>query len=100
MPSAAAVALVACRLLTATGSPACRKGELPEFDRNWLRSLPWVWAWADKYPAKGLVVVGVQTPEFKGVLENVVQMLLREPGANIDRGLVSIEPEGVEAAAD
>jgi hypothetical protein len=31
---------------------------------NWIRSLPWVRAWAEKYATHGLVVVGVQTPEF------------------------------------
>jgi hypothetical protein len=31
---------------------------------NWIRSLPWVRAWADKYGGDGLAVVGVQTPEF------------------------------------
>jgi thiol-disulfide isomerase/thioredoxin len=31
---------------------------------NWLRSLPYVRAWAQKYEDKGLVVVGVHTPEF------------------------------------
>ena len=31
---------------------------------NWIRSLPYVRAWADKYAAQGLVVIGVQTPEF------------------------------------
>ena len=30
---------------------------------NWLRTLPYVRAWAHKY-AKGLVVIGVHTPEF------------------------------------
>jgi thiol-disulfide isomerase/thioredoxin len=30
---------------------------------NWLRTLPYVRAWAQKY-AKGLVVIGVHTPEF------------------------------------
>ena len=30
---------------------------------NWLRTLPYVRAWAQKY-AKGLVVLGVHTPEF------------------------------------
>ncbi len=40
---------------------------------NWIRSLPYVRAWADKYAALGLVVVGVQTPEFEfeGDLDNV-----------------------------
>jgi hypothetical protein len=32
---------------------------------NWIRSLPYVRAWADKYAGQGLVVVGVQTPEFE-----------------------------------
>jgi hypothetical protein len=31
---------------------------------NWIRSLPYVRAWADKYAAQGLAVIGVQTPEF------------------------------------
>jgi thiol-disulfide isomerase/thioredoxin len=31
---------------------------------NCLRSLPYVRAWADKYNASGLVVLGVHTPEF------------------------------------
>ena len=32
---------------------------------NWIRSLPYVRAWADKYRSQGLTVVGVQTPEFE-----------------------------------
>ena len=31
---------------------------------NWLRTLPYVRAWAHKYQDRGLVVVGVHTPEF------------------------------------
>jgi thiol-disulfide isomerase/thioredoxin len=31
---------------------------------NWLRTLPYVRAWAEKYERHGLVVVGVHTPEF------------------------------------
>jgi len=31
---------------------------------NWMRTLPYVRAWADKYRESGLVVVGVHTPEF------------------------------------
>ncbi len=40
---------------------------------NWIRSLPYVRAWADKYASQGLAVVGVQTPEFEfeGDLDNV-----------------------------
>ena len=31
---------------------------------NWLRTLGYIRAWADKYAGQGLVVVGVHTPEF------------------------------------
>jgi len=31
---------------------------------NWRRTLPYVRAWAEKYRDKGLVVIGVHTPEF------------------------------------
>jgi len=31
---------------------------------NWLRTLPYVRAWAEKYKDQGLVVVGVHAPEF------------------------------------
>src|SRR3954447_8546457 len=124
---------------------------------NWLRSLPYVRAWADKYAGHGLPVVGVQTPEFgfeanvdnvrRAIKENdvrypmvvdndyaiwqafdnhywpalyfvdaqgrirhhhygegeyeesemVLQMLLREAGADVEQGLVRLEPGGVEA---
>jgi thiol-disulfide isomerase/thioredoxin len=32
---------------------------------NWLRQLPYVRAWAEKYKDHGLVVIGVHTPEFE-----------------------------------
>jgi thiol-disulfide isomerase/thioredoxin len=32
---------------------------------NWLRSLPYVRAWAEKYKNQGLVVIGVHAPEFE-----------------------------------
>jgi thiol-disulfide isomerase/thioredoxin len=32
---------------------------------NWLRQLPYVRAWAEKYNDQGLVVIGVHTPEFE-----------------------------------
>jgi hypothetical protein len=127
---------------------------------NWIRSLPYVRAWAERYSDRGLTVVGVQTPEFdfEGDLDNVgralkemdvrypvavdndyavwqafdnhywpalyfadterrirhhhfgegdyeqsemvLQMLLHEAGNDVDPGLVRIEPQGVEAAAD
>lgn len=31
---------------------------------NWMRSQPYVRAWAERYAAQGLVVIGVHTPEF------------------------------------
>ncbi len=31
---------------------------------NWIRSLPYIRAWAETYEDKGLVVIGVHTPEF------------------------------------
>jgi thiol-disulfide isomerase/thioredoxin len=31
---------------------------------NWLRTLPYVRAWAEQYKQHGLVVIGVHTPEF------------------------------------
>lgn len=32
---------------------------------NWLRTLPHVRAWAEKYRSQGLVVIGVHSPEFE-----------------------------------
>jgi thiol-disulfide isomerase/thioredoxin len=31
---------------------------------NWLRTLPYLRAWAEKYKEQGLVLIGVHTPEF------------------------------------
>jgi thiol-disulfide isomerase/thioredoxin len=44
---------------------------------NWLRSLPYVRAWAEAYRNHGLVTIGVHTPEFsfEHDLENVRQAL-------------------------
>ncbi len=128
---------------------------------NWLRTLPYTRAWAEKYKAQGLVVIGVHTPEFsvEKQLENVrwsanylrvpypiavdndykiwrafsnnywpavylidargrvryqhfgegaydetetmIQLLLAEAnGGPVGKGLVSVEGQGVEAAAD
>jgi len=128
---------------------------------NWLRTLPYVRAWADKYQDQGLIVVGVHTPEFdvehdldnvrravtdlrvdypvavdndygiwnafgnrywpafyfvdaQGQIrhhrfgegeyeqsEMILQQLLSEAGSGgIGQDLVSVEPGGVEAAAD
>ncbi len=42
---------------------------------NWLRTLPYIRAWAEKYKDQGLVVIGVHTPEFaiEYNIENVRQ---------------------------
>ena len=44
---------------------------------NWLRTLPYVRAWADRYQGHGLVVIGVHTPEFdfEHDLDNVRQQV-------------------------
>lgn len=127
---------------------------------NWLRTLPYVRAWAAKYRDDGLTVIGVHTPEFgfEGNLDNVVeqsralgvdypvavdtdygvwsafanhfwpalyvadregrvrfhhfgegeyamtemviQQLLFGEGDGVDHGLVTVEPQGLEVAAD
>jgi thiol-disulfide isomerase/thioredoxin len=40
---------------------------------NWIRQLPYVRAWSQKYQSRGLVVIGVHTPEFafEHEIENV-----------------------------
>ena len=42
---------------------------------NWLRTLPHVRAWAEKYKDQGLVVIGVSTPEF--AFEHTVESVRR-----------------------
>ena len=44
---------------------------------NWLRTLPYVRAWSERYADEGLVVIGVHTPEFsfEHDLENVRRAL-------------------------
>jgi hypothetical protein len=128
---------------------------------NWLRTLPYRRAWADRYAEDGLVLIGVHTPEFsferdidnvRGAVaemgitypvavdsdhaiwrafdnhywpalyladaqgqirhhhfgegaydrsETILQQLLVEAGArNLGSGLVDVDAQGVEAAAD
>jgi thiol-disulfide isomerase/thioredoxin len=128
---------------------------------NWLRTLPYVRAWDEKYAAQGLTTIGVHTPEFdfEHDLENIttqaralnvsypiavdsdygvwnafanhywpavyiadaqgriryhhfgegeyamtemaIQQLLLEAGAkDVDPDLVSVDPVGLEVAAD
>jgi thiol-disulfide isomerase/thioredoxin len=148
-------------------TPAALRGKVVLIDFwtytciNWLRTLPYVRGWAEKYREQGLVVIGVHAPEFvfeKNVdnvrwavkdmrigypvavdsdhviwrafnnqywpalyfidsqgrirhhhfgegsyeqSEMIIQELLAEAGAGaIDREPVSVNPQGVEAAAD
>src|SRR5215207_8293990 len=54
---------------------------------NWLRQLPYVRAWAERYRDHGLVVIGVHAPEFafekdiSNVLWAVKEMLVDYPVA-------------------
>jgi thioredoxin family protein/AhpC/TSA family protein len=54
---------------------------------NWIRSLPYVRAWAYRYAGSGLAVIGVQTPEFEfeedldGVRVAIKEMDVRYPVA-------------------
>jgi thiol-disulfide isomerase/thioredoxin len=48
---------------------------------NWLRTVPYVKAWAGKYRDDGLVVIGVHTPEFAFEHQiDIVQQAVRERG--------------------
>jgi thiol-disulfide isomerase/thioredoxin len=47
---------------------------------NWRREFPYVRAWAEKYKDKGLVVIGVHTPEFQ----------FEEKQANVERAVRDI----------
>ena len=128
---------------------------------NWLRTLPYLRAWVEKYADDGLTVIGVHTPEFGfehdvenvrdqarelrveypialdndygvwtafanhfwpavyladtegriryhhfgegeyAMTEMVIQQLLMDAGADdVDQDLVSVEPHGLEVAAD
>src|SRR5207237_3897940 len=51
---------------------------------NWLRTMPYVRAWAERYGGRGLVVLGVHSPEFafEKSLERVRRAVtaMRTPG--------------------
>jgi thiol-disulfide isomerase/thioredoxin len=50
---------------------------------NWLRTLPYIRAWAEKYKDQGLVVIGVHTPEFG--FEHSIENVRREvAGLKVD----------------
>ena len=60
---------------------------------NCMRTLPYLKAWYDTYGNRGLVIVGVHTPEFEFEkrtvnVERVIQALLKEAGSEVG-GIVS-----------
>jgi thiol-disulfide isomerase/thioredoxin len=61
---------------------------------NWLRTLPHVRAWAEKYKEKGLVVIGVHTPEFpfEKNIDNVRQAI---KNMNIDFPIAIDNKQGI-----
>jgi hypothetical protein len=64
-------------------TPADLRGKVALFDFctytciNWIRTLPYIRAWAETYRDRGLVMIGVHTPEFsfEKDLENVHEAL-------------------------
>ena len=58
---------------------------------NWLRTAPYVRAWADAYAADGLVVIGVHTPEFG--FEKGVDAVRRATGARGIRFPVAVDSD-------
>ncbi|MGO7983859.1 cytochrome c biogenesis protein DipZ, partial [Rhizobium johnstonii] len=49
---------------------------------NWLRTVPYVRAWADTYEDAGLTVIGVHTPEF-GFEKDVENVVARSRSLNV-----------------
>jgi thiol-disulfide isomerase/thioredoxin len=56
---------------------------------NWLRTLPHIRAWAEKYREDGLVVVGIQTPEFE--FEQNLDSVRREVAARAIEWPVAVD---------
>jgi thiol-disulfide isomerase/thioredoxin len=58
---------------------------------NWIRTAPYIRAWAERYEPRGLVVVGVHTPEFEFEKDvDHVRRAVREMGV---RYPVALDPE-------
>jgi thiol-disulfide isomerase/thioredoxin len=65
---------------------------------NWLRTLPYLRACADKYQDQGLVVIGVHTPEFD--VDPRLYQLVRQPGPVSERAFeVTFLDPGIQAYA-
>jgi thiol-disulfide isomerase/thioredoxin len=50
---------------------------------NWLRTLPYLRAWAAKYHDDGLIVIGVHTPEF-GFEQNIDNVIAQSEGLGVE----------------
>jgi hypothetical protein len=81
-------------------TPSSLRGKVALFDFctytciNWIRTLPYIRAWTDRYHDDGLVMVGVHTPEFsfekdlENVREALTQMRVTYPVAvDSDHGI-------------
>jgi thiol-disulfide isomerase/thioredoxin len=66
---------------------------------NWLRTLPYVRAWAAKYRDKGLTVIGVHTPEF-GFERNVDNIVAHSRTFGVDYPIAVDSDYGVWRAFD
>jgi thiol-disulfide isomerase/thioredoxin len=66
---------------------------------NWLRTLPYVRAWAAKYRDKGLTVIGVHTPEF-GFERNVDNIVAHSRTFGVEYPIAIDSDYGVWRAFD
>ena len=66
---------------------------------NWLRTLPYVRAWATKYAEAGLTVVGVHTPEF-GFEHDLDNVVAQSRNLAVDYPVVVDNDYGVWSAFD
>ena len=66
---------------------------------NWLRTLPYVRAWAAKYRDKGLTLIGVHTPEF-GFERNIDNIVAQSRTFGVDYPVAVDSDYGVWRAFD
>jgi thiol-disulfide isomerase/thioredoxin len=65
---------------------------------NWLRTLPYIRAWAREYEDDGLVVIGVHTPEFAGIETDVDNVRRAAASLHVDYPIAIDNDYGVWAA--
>jgi thiol-disulfide isomerase/thioredoxin len=66
---------------------------------NWLRTLPYRRAWAEKYAAAGLTIVGVHTPEF-GFERNIANVVAQSRILGVEYPVAVDSDYGVWRAFD